>query len=374
MDRLSAGRARLRTAGVKRRWKITLGLGAVAIAAIAAPMAYIEIGCRSPMSGLVQGDYRSLLSESDRRPEARTWLTYPEWHIVYSADSLGRHLAAGRPPSSYPYGTDIAAFWSSFCALNGVTREKGDAGDAKIMIYTIGISYTAELAIKAAYERTIGRFAEWFSGWTSADDRHAARTQQAYGAFMHETPWYRFPFGEALAEEWRTEEADLLFRHWERRFALTAEYGVKAGYASLIDRASGAALGRDALTIRFVARATPQALLAIDSRLKPVRTLPGGLVEVEAPRYAQFSALLAKLAASPVTLVEIAGNDDIFLTAALPRARVSGLGNTGLLLSMPLGERPGWRRIGVSTKVAALLPTMRRIEAAGGTIEHVYDY
>lgn len=359
---------------MKRRWKIALGLGAVTLAGILAPIAYIEIGCRSPVPGFTERPRAALLPADHRRPEVRTWLTYPEWHIVYSADSLGRHLAAARPPSSYPYGSDIAGFWAGFCAVNRVARGSVGTGDAKVMIYTIGISYTVELAVKVAYERTIGRLAEWLSGWTSADDRHAADTQQAYGAFMHETPWYRFPFGEALAEEWRTKEPDLQFRHWERRFALTAEYGVKAGYAKLLDQASGVALGRDALTLRFVARAAPELLAAIDPRLKPVGSLRGGLTIVEAPRYAQFSALLEKLARNPIELVEIAGNDDILITVQLPDTAKPRWRRATTLLAMPLGERPGWQRLGLAIKVADLLPTIRQAKAAGGTVEHVYDY
>jgi hypothetical protein len=359
---------------VKRRWKLALGVGAMAFASILAPIAYIEIGCRSPLPGNADGPYVSLLPAAERRPEVRTWLTYPEWHIVYSADSLGRHLAAWRPPSSYPYGSDIAGFWSGFCAVNRVARGADGTGDAKLMIYTIGISYTVELALKAAYERTIGGLTEWVSGWTSADDRHAARTQQAYGAFMHEAPWYHFPFDEALVAEWQTEEPDLKFRHWERRFALSAEYAVKAGYAKLIDRASGATLGRDAPTLRFVARTTPETLQRIDKRLKPVRATPDGPTVVEAPRYAQFSKLLDKLSGTSVELVEIAGNDDILITIHLPETAELDWPNAETLLSMPLGERPGWRRVGLSVKVAELLPTIRQVKMIGGTVEHVYDY
>ena len=359
---------------MKRRWKITLVIGALACVVLAVPIAYIEIGCRSPLLRTAGESYAPLLPTNERRLEARTWLTYPEWHIVYSADSVGRHLATGRPPSSYPYGSDIVGFWSGYCAVNRAAQAANGARDAKLMIYTIGISYTVELAVKAAYERTIGRFAEWVSGWTSADDHHAARTQQAYGAFMHETPWYRFPFGEALAEEWRTKEPDLTFRHWERRLALTAEYGVKAGYAKLIDRASGAALGRDALTIRFVARTAPEAMSMIDSRLKPVRVMPDGLTVIEAPRYAQFSELLDKLSETEVEPIEIAGNDDILVTIQLPKTAKPDWQNATTLLSMPLGERPGWQRIGLSVKVAKLLPMIRQIKAIGGTLEHVYDY
>jgi hypothetical protein len=41
---------------------------------------------------------------------------------------------------------------------------------------------------------------------------------------------------------------------------------------------------------------------------------------------------------------------------------------------MPLDDRPGWRRLGLSTKVPDLLPLLRAVQAGGGEIEHVYDY
>ena len=148
---------------------------------------------------------------------------------------------------------------------------------------------------------------------------------------------------------------------------------MKAGYAKLIGAASGATLGRDELTLRFVARGTPASIAAIDSRLKPVRTLPGGLTVVEAPRYAQFSALLDKMAQRRVRLVEIAGNDDIFLTALVPDA-VTLVTQGKVLMSTPLGDRAGWKRVGLSLKVPGLLETMRSVASRGGTIEHVYDY
>jgi hypothetical protein len=348
-------------------------MGGVAAAIVLTPIAYIEGGCRAPLPGFDAGaPYRAILPAVERRAEGRTWLTYPEWHIVYEADSYARHLASGAPPSGFGFGKQITSFWSSYCTLNRVTAGSASAGDAKVMIYTIGISYSVELAVKAVYENTIGRLFEWLGGWRSADDRYAARVQAQYGAFMHETPWYSFPFGKAFAGAWRTDGKGAQVRHWERRFALSAEYGVKAGYARLIGAASGAALGRDELTLRFVARGRPGALAAIDPRLKPVGTLAGGLTVVEAPRYAQFSELLGRMAAKNVRLVEIAGNDDIFITTLVPEGSAVPRGTT-MLMTMPV-ERAGWRRVGLSTKVPNLLATMRAVQAGGGTVEHVYDY
>ena len=356
---------------MKRRWKVLLGVGAALAALAAAPILYIEFGCGGTTA---KGPaYRPLIRDVEwRREEARTWLTYPEWHIVYSADSFGRFLEKN-PPSGYSYLRDIKGFWSGYCAVNRASAASGgaDAG-TRMMLYTIGLSFSAELLVKGLYENTVGRLFEWIGGWDSADDRYSAKVQQRYGTFMHETPWYEFPFGEALAGLWGTTEPKRHVRHWERRFALSGEYGVKTGYAKLIGAASGASLGRDERTLRFVTSASPGTVRNVDARLKPVGRNASGTV-VEAPRYAQFSELLTKLSESNVKLSEISGNDDIFMTAWIP-AKAKPLQGADQLMVMPLADRPGWNRVGLSTKVPDLLPLMRAIRHSGGSVEHVYDY
>ena len=354
---------------MKRRYKIPLIVAGLLTAIAAVPIVYVESACRG--SGATPAAFASRLQPIEHRAEARTWLTYPEWHIVYSAESLGAHLTAGRPPSAYAYWSDVRAFWRGACAVNRIAADRPGGGDAKVMIYTIGLSFSAEMAVKSLWESTVGRLLEATSGHTSADDRHAARVQRDYAAFMHQTPWYAFGFGEALSGLWRTSEPSQTARHWERRVALSLEYGVKAGYAKLIGWASGAALGRDELTLRFATPAPPATIAAIDPRLRPIRRSTDGLTIVEAPRYAVFSELLAKMAAARVPIAEIAGNDEIFLTALLPdRARLPGKP----LFLMPLGDRPGWRRVGITVQVANLPATIRGMAADGGTLEHVYDY
>ena len=357
---------------MKRRWKVLLGVGGAFAAIAAAPILYIELACRGAAP---EGPaYRPLIREAEwRREEARTWLTYPEWHIVYSADSFGRFLEKN-PPSGYSYLRDIKGFWSGYCAVNKASAASGGADTGtRVMLYTIGLSFSAELLIKGFYENTIGRLFEWIGGWDSADDRYATKVQQRYGAFMHETPWYEFPFGKAFNELWSTTEPKHKFRHWERRLALSGEYGAKAGYAGLIGWASGASLGRDERTLRFVATASPAAIQRLDARLKPVGKAGSARTVVEAPRYAQFTALLNKLSNSQIELVEISGNDDVFVTALLP-ANAKPVPGAERLMSMPLADRPRWQRVGLSTKVPNLLPLLRSIRRSGGQVEHVYDY
>jgi hypothetical protein len=358
---------------LRKRWKIAIGLGGLLLATIFVPIAYVETACRGP-SDTVRPDesYQRLLTAGPGiRKEARTWLTYPEWHIVYSAESYGRFLGT-RPPSAFPYFRHIGGFWSSYCALNKVTAASGGTGEAKVMIYTIGISYTIELGLKGAYEKTIGRLFEWTAGSGSAGDLYSARVQQNYGAFMHETPWYEFPFGDAFRGLWRTRETRRFVRNGERRAALSVEYGVKAGYAGIIGWASNSTLGPDQRTLRMLLPAGTDPA-AVDPRIRLVGRTGQGLAVVEVPRYAQLTDILGKLAAARVDPVEIAGNDDIFVTVLAPAAAPPPAG-ASVLLAMPLDDRPGWRRLGLSTKIVRLGPLLRAIRAGGGEIEHVYDY
>ena len=358
---------------MKRRWKVLIGTSAVLLALVAAPILITETQCSEPIEGLSTKGYKAKLTEPKwQRDEARTWLTYPEWHIVYSAESYGRHLATKHPPSSYPFMRDASGFWRNLCAMNRAST--GRAGtDAKVMLYTIGISFTAELLVKSAYENTLGRFFEWAGGYDSADDHYSARIQQSYGAFMHETPWYEFPFGKALSGLWRTKEPFYFTRHWERRIALGAEYGFKAGYAKLIGRASGASLGQDEKTLRFLVQGNGGTVAVTDRRFRIAGRAGNGLTIIEAPRYAQFTDLMLKLSTTNARLVEISGNDDVFLTVMLP-PKVTLPKSHKALFETPLDDPRGWRRVGVSTKVPNLLATIRTVRSKGGRVEHVYDF
>jgi hypothetical protein len=359
---------------LKKRWKLALGAGGLLLATILAPILYVETACRGPVDSVrPDAPYaKQLTSGPGRRKEARTWLTFPEWYIVYEAESFGRFLR-DRPPSGFGYVRQIGGFWSSYCALNQVTSASGGTGEAKVMIYTIGTSFTIELALKGLYENTIGRLFEWASGWHSADDRYAAAVQRSYGAFMHETPWYEFPFGKAFGGLWRTSEPSETGRHWERRFALGTEYGLKAGYAKLIGFASNSTLGPDQRTLRMVFPAGARGLSAIDPRIRTLGRTSDRHWVVEVPRYAQLTDILVKLAAARADPVEIAGNDDIFLTVLAPESAEPPAGAVPLL-TMTLDDRPGWRRLGLSTKVPRLGPLLREVRAGGGEVEHVYDY
>ena len=77
------------------------------------------------------------------------------------------------------------------------------------------------------------------------------------------------------------------------------------------------------------------------------------------------------MAAANIPITDISGNDEIFLTALLPPSALIG-GTQNFV--MQLGERPGWRRVGVTVRVADLPAIIRNVQGSGGTVEHVHDY
>ena len=362
-----------------RRWAKRLGLAFAVIAGVlTAPIVWIEAGCRSARDA-APGAPPALVSDEPgyARRESDSYLSYPEWHIVYAYEDLAGVLREG-DESDFAYGSQIAGFWRSFCALNRVVTARGGTGlDTKVMLYTIGWSFTAELGIKGAYEKTAGRLFEWLRGpGKTGEDAFAARDLAGYAAFLHQTPWYEYPFGARVAAFWR--EAGWGGGRWlrklERRAVFTAEYGVKAVYGWLIGRASQTALGAADLEIKTVVTGLAAEDVARDSRIRVVRSLGGGRTLILTPRYQAYTDLVVDLARRGRNVDEIAGNRRIFATVLAFGARPPAVAGMEVLFALPVQSRPGWQRVGLDGAVAGLAAAIRSLEASGAVVEHVYDY
>jgi hypothetical protein len=92
------------------------------------------------------------------------------------------------------------------------------------------------------------------------------------------------------------------------------------------------------------------------------------------PRYQAFTEIVMGLARAGQSIVEIAGNDDILITAILPAGPAPKIDGTRELFSLPLGARPGFRRAGFDVRVDQLTRAIPELERAGATVEHLYDY
>lgn len=341
------------------RWsKRVVLLMLIGVIGLLSPVAYTETMCRAPV---VADTYASILPSFAHRAESRTLLTYPEWHIVHAYDDYAEIIRTENP-ADFGYLQSIGGFWSSLCSLSKVAGDHGGVDwSTKQMVYTIGISFTAELLLKAGYEETLGRLATWIRGDTRTplDDLSATQASD-YATFLQQVPWYRWDFrGDKAALRMA---ASPVFRDHERAFALGVEYSVKAAYAGIIG-AAVAGMDPDALTMRVIVSGMPEADLARIEGVKVIATRAEG-IEIETPRYRAFTDLAKILAAKGAEFIEIAGNDDIMFTVIsgqpdMPRA----------LHSFARQGNPGYRHL-VLVKVGDLAEILRRGEA----VEHIHDY
>ena len=354
------------------KWSL-IALGALILVA-AIPIARNEFVCQvSPVTGA--NAYKPLLAPVHRRDEVNSYLTYPEWAIVHAYQDLADVMRRGSE-SDFAYFTSIAGFWSSLCDLTRHASSRGSISlEYKVTLYTIGVSFAAEMGIKGAYEHTIGRLTAWLRGPTrTPEDTFALAVADDYAAFLRQTPWYEYPFGQKLGQFWR--ETPMTFEHpvrsLERRFALTLEYGSKALYAKLIGLGA-AAIPAD-LKIRSVVRNGEPADLAAIPGITIIGPIEGAGLAIETPRYRAFTEILATLADGGRDMVEIAGNDDILVTVLAENDAIARKLNAKSLFVVPVQSRPGWTRYGFDVKVADLLAVIRQLKETGAELEHVYDY
>ena len=341
------------------RWLLRFAaLMVVLVLGLLAPSAYVELACRGEATPQVA----SILPPDHRRAEARTLLTYPEWHIVHAYDDYARVIATG-DPHDYGFLRGIAGFWSSFCALSQQADTLGtEDGGSRQTVHVIGVSFTAELLMKAAYEETLGRVATWIRGADRAplDDLSAAQAA-AYATFLEQVPWYRWDFrADRAALDAAATEA---FRDRERRLALGLENGAKAAYAGVIKEAV-AGVGADALTLRMI-------LTGLETPLDGITVIgprPEGM-EIETPRYRALTVLLQEMAAGGADFVEIAGNDDILFTT-ISQTPASG---PGVIASLPRQGAEDLRNLHL-VKVPDLAAHLRALGENGLTLEHIHDY
>jgi FAD/FMN-containing dehydrogenase len=314
------------------------------------------------------------------RPESQSFLAHPEWYIVYSADEYAA-WTRDRLPHGFPYARSIGQYWRNWGQVARASRrENPENGRYSLMLGVIGISYSVEYALKNAYENTVGRFTAWTAGGRATEeDQLAARVAAEYGTFIHTIPWYQYPFGRELRALWTDVP---LFgrapvRKLERRLALTAEYGVKAIYASMLGGATGAAYAPQDLRIGAVVYGDTASLAPGDARVLARRQLGPDHALVTLQRYDPFWQVMRDAArrGESTPIVEIAGNDDIVVTGVAPRDWRYVGPDAEFLYAMPLPTDAGRIRPVLKVRTRDLLPFLRRTEAEGRmVVDHVYDY
>jgi hypothetical protein len=356
------------------KWLKRAAIALVVLLLLAAiPIVWTETRCVGSLPAK-PSSYQPILPKEHQRNVVDTYLTYPEWSIVHAYEDFAGVLRKS-DESAFDYVGSIVGYWQNLCSISAIASSQGTiTGDVRAMLYIIGLSFTGEMGMKGLYETTIGRLTEWIRGSTrTPEDTFALVTAERYAMFLQQTPWYEFPFGQTLKAFWSDTPIlqGSVVRSLERRFALSAEYGVKAVYAKLI--AQAAALAPAALTIRSVVKDFDQS--DVTSDIKLIERHDDGSAIIETPRYRAFTKIiLALVEQRGRTFTEIAGNDTILTTVLTNNASIVAVPGGRELFQVPLQARVAWVRRGIVLPVSELGALAKQVHAEGAEFEHVYDY
>jgi len=340
----------------------------VVVLLLLSPAAYVETFCHADPQA---DSYSPLIRDpAMRREEANTFLTYPEWHIVYAYDGLAEVLKTG-DEYRFDYLASVKDFWKADCALTEIADRHGGADtQTRMMVATIGVSFTLEMGLKAAYEETLGRLTAYWRGDEKTPQDIVARDMAIdYAAFLRQTPWYKYPFQPQIDKLWAAP-IDEPVRGWERRLALGGEWKAKIAYAGVIADAV-AATGEAKLTIFSIVSGMSAEALSSMPDVRVASESASGIL-IETPRYDRFTHILSDIAKAGGDVREIAGNDQIMVSLTAPASDQTPPPGE-LIARFP---RAGFDsdRLLVLVRIADLAQLLRDRPIADPGIEHIFDF
>lgn len=313
-----------------------------------------------------------------RRGEEQTFLTFPEWFLVFSPAEYAQFVRS-HTPDEFVFWGHIHQFWQGYTVLAHETHARGNPLNPgyHLMIVVIGTSTTVEYAVRSAYETLIGRLTALTAADGTAEDRYAAQVALEYVDFIRYRPWYEFDFTSRLKGLW-THTAWFgrnNLRKWERKYALTTEYGVKAVYGRLIGLATHSIYEAPREVTTVAVGHWPACSTEITD-VEPILRTDRGVTLLTMPRYEGFKLPMVKLAGCGAEFQEIAGNRTVILLTAIEPYGTPPLPFSKVLLRQPILTQVGRERVIYEVPIPALAGALRSIEAGAPALEleHVFDY
>jgi FAD/FMN-containing dehydrogenase len=317
------------------------------------------------------------------RIEAKEFLTHPEWDLVYGSEAYARWLEQGKRPSQFPYVGSVGTFWRSYAGTYQAARERyGVDMGTHVMLNVIGVSTAIEYGLKGLYENTVGRVSEWnMPEGGTAEDRYGAKVARDYAKLIATKGWYEFPFMDALGGLWTDVPltGPGFLRKWERRFALSGEYLVKAAYASIIGAGTAAGYAPDELTRHVVAVGWSEPLdksLGGAAHFTQARDLDRGYSLLTVGRYDPYRDALLALSdhRECVRIAEINGSEVVTIAGTAPSAWRTPA-RTSVVVAYRQPDDPARTRMLLRVQARDLLDVLHGLRTGGQfQVEHIYDY
>lgn len=93
----------------------------------------------------------------DVRPADQTFLTFPEWFLVFSPEEQANYFKQ-HTATTFPYMRHTSQIWKSYRIVNKQIKGNFPTNwGYHFMIWVIGVSTTVEYTAKSWYETIVGR-------------------------------------------------------------------------------------------------------------------------------------------------------------------------------------------------------------------------
>ena len=309
------------------------------------------------------------------RDEAQTFLTVPEWYLVFNPKEYADYLEAGNNPSGFPFYASIDEYWTLYDrSMKVVSRAYAENEEYNTMLNVIGVSITLEYTAKMLYENSLGRIFSWFSNGTLSDEEKTIiAAQRAYSDFIYDKAWYEFKFMPWVKEVWHlTNNAESnWFRKMERTLFFTAEFMFKAGYAKLIEWAAQASYEEPVTEIYLLVSSTDTLQTSPDLKILHEQ---GEKKIISITRWGIFTKTILEISNKNIDIKEVGGNDEIVVSVLVDKNEANIFNDDQLLYkSNVVVDRNRERRVYL-IPVKRLLLFAREAKKQEVEVEHIFDY
>lgn len=312
-----------------------------------------------------------------QRSGDQTFLTYPEWFLVFSPAEQATYLKK-QTATSFPYEQHVEQFWDSYAALaNEIKPHFTYNKQYHTMIKVIGYSTLIEYRGKLLYEGSVGRLSDLIPSKMTAEDQFYAAYTQRYVDFIQKEPWYLYSFLKEFKLLWT--QTSYLEWNWirkiERRLFISGELLFKAFYGFLLGLGTQSTYGVAAPITAVVVDNIPKQLNLEALNIKHLKVLSSDATLITLPRYAAFTPALKALVQAGVHIREIAGNiSTILLTIVVPKDWEAPTKFSKAIFKQKIATNKNLERVALAVLVSNLHILLVELEKDSISIEHIFDY
>lgn len=305
------------------------------------------------------------------RGEEQTFLTIPEWYLVFNPKEYADFLESGSNPSDFPFLTSLDEYWRLYDIVTYLTKNAYQKNDEYMtMLQVIGVSTSIEYLIKSLYENTIGRFTAFtMNDKGTEEDKIIKQAHRAYSDLIYHKAWYEFDFAFWLGQIWSKPDffGSNMIRKFERKIFFSLEFLVKTLYAKLIEFGAKTAYEESDNFIYAITTDSEE----FPNEVKVIAQ-DNDLALIAIPRWGPFSILVPKMIDKGIRFQEISGNDEIVITG-LFKNKLSDELTTIKLFSSRVVSDEKLKRYAFLVPITKLHEYIKFIKESG-ELEHIFDY